>query len=446
MNPVKRERDLPDQVYSFLVEDEDARVCRDIPESACHEQPRAFVLQLAAQSLTKIGDALTSSRLVLAWMLSALGSPAIFISLLVPLRESLSLMPQLFVAQYVREHAVRKMFWAWGSVAQGLALALMVPAVLLLRDFALGLVVVILLALFSLARGVCSVAAKDVLGKTVSKSRRGRLNGLSASAAGAVTLAVAVLLLLVPGLAGQGLEGDARLFAAILAVAALLWLVAAAVYAGVPEVPGAVEGGGNAISEALRSLSLLRTDRQFRDFVIARMLLISSAFAIPYIVVLVQRAAEGQLLSFAALLLAEGAAGLLSAPLWGRWSDTGAHRVMAAAAAISVAVMTAALGLHWWLPGALGVVPVAALLLFVAAVAHQGARVGRKTYLVDMATGANRAQYTAVSNTVIGLFLFSGAGLGLIDAAYGTASVLVFLALVGVLAVWRSLSLPSVSD
>ncbi len=446
MNRVRRERDLPDQVYAFLVEDEDARVCRDIPESACHEQPRAFVLQLAAQSLTKIGDALTSSRLVLAWMLSALGSPAIFISLLVPLRESLSLMPQLFVAQYVREHAVRKMFWAWGSVAQGLALALMVPAVLLLRDFALGLVVVILLALFSLARGVCSVAAKDVLGKTVSKSRRGRLNGLSASSAGAVTLAVAVLLLLVPGLAGQGLAGDARLFAGILAVAALLWLVAAAVYAGVPEVPGASEGGGNAISEALRSLSLLRTDRQFRDFVVARMLLISSAFAIPYIVVLVQRAAEGQLLSFAALLLAEGAAGLLSAPLWGRWSDTGAHRVMAAAAGISVAVMAAALGLHWLLPGALGVVPVAALLLFVAAVAHQGARVGRKTYLVDMATGANRAQYTAVSNTVIGLFLFSGAGLGIIDAAYGTASVLVFLALVGVLAVWRSLSLPSVSD
>lgn len=446
MNRVRRERDLPDQVYAFLVEDEDARVCRDIPESACHEQPRAFVLQLAAQSLTKIGDALTSSRLVLAWMLSALGSPAIFISLLVPLRESLSLMPQLFVAQYVREHAVRKMFWAWGSVAQGLALALMVPAVLLLRDFALGLVVVILLALFSLARGVCSVAAKDVLGKTVSKSRRGRLNGLSASSAGAVTLAVAVLLLLVPGLAGQGLAGDARLFAVILAVAALLWLVAAAVYAGVPEVPGASEGGGNAISEALRSLSLLRTDHQFRDFVVARMLLISSAFAIPYIVVLVQRAAEGQLLSFAALLLAEGAAGLLSAPLWGRWSDTGAHRVMAAAAGISVAVMAAALGLHWLLPGALGVVPVAALLLFVAAVAHQGARVGRKTYLVDMATGANRAQYTAVSNTVIGLFLFSGAGLGVIDAAYGTASVLVFLALVGVLAVWRSLSLPSVSD
>jgi hypothetical protein len=118
---------------------------------------------------------------------------------------------------------------------------------------------------------------------------------------------------------------------------------------------------------------------------------------------------------------------------------------MAAAAAISVAVMAVALGLHWLLPEAIGRVPVASLLLFVAAVAHQGARVGRKTYLVDMASSENRAQYTAVSNTVIGLFLFSGAGLGVIDAVYGTASVLLFLALAGMLAVWRSLSLPSVS-
>lgn len=87
---------VADRIYSLLVEEEDARVCRDIPDEACDAQPRAFFAQLAAQTLTKLGDALTSSRLVLAWMLSAIGSPPILISLLVPLRESLSLLPQLF--------------------------------------------------------------------------------------------------------------------------------------------------------------------------------------------------------------------------------------------------------------------------------------------------------------------------------------------------------------
>lgn len=49
---------------------------------------------------------------------------------------------------------------------------------------AAGLGILSLLLVFSLARGLCSVVHKDVLGKTVPKTRRGRLAGLSATAAG----------------------------------------------------------------------------------------------------------------------------------------------------------------------------------------------------------------------------------------------------------------------
>ena len=222
-----------EDIYSLLVEDEDARVCRDIPDDACDEQPQAFLRQLLAQTFTKIGDALTSSRLVLAWMLASIGSPAILISLLVPLRESLSLLPQLFIARWIREHALRKWFWVAGSLAQAMALLAMIPALAWLPGETASLLIVILLALFSLARGVCSVAAKDVLGKTISKSRRGRLTGLAASIAGFVTLGVAALLWFAPERAGDA-GPDIALFALLLAVAAGLWLAAAAVYAGIP--------------------------------------------------------------------------------------------------------------------------------------------------------------------------------------------------------------------
>lgn len=443
------DKTLADQIYGYLAEDEDARVCRDIPESACDEQPRSFALQLLALTLTKFGDALVSARLVLAWMLASLGAPAIFIALLVPLRESLSLLPQLFVAQLMREQPLRKYFWVAGSVGQAVSLVMMLPVVLVLDGVAAGAAITGLLVVFSLSRGVCSVAAKDVLGKTVSKSRRGRLSGSAEAAAGFVTLLTAGILLAAPMLqqfTGMNIPDDRLLFAAILGVAAALWFAAAVTYAGIPEVPGATEGGGNAITEAIRSLSLLKTDREFRDFVIARALLVSAAFAIPFLVVLIQRAGNGSMAELGALLLANGAAALLSGPAWGRWSDTGSHRVMAAAGALSVAVMLAGLGMHHLRPDWLGSVPGAAALLFVAAIAHQGARIGRKTYLVDMARSENRAQYTAVSNTVIGVFLLAGAGLGLIDAWFGTAAVLWFLAAIGVLAVVRSLSLPSVAD
>ncbi|TXS93632.1 MFS transporter [Parahaliea aestuarii] len=424
-----------------MAEDEDARVCRDIPEEACNDQPLAFTLQLLSQILTKIGDALTSSRLVLAWMLSSLGAPAVYIAMLVPLRESLSLLPQLFVAQAMRVHPLRKFFWVGGSIGQGLCLALMVVAVLTLQGNALGLAVIGLLALFSLSRGVCSVAAKDVLGKTVSKSRRGRLGGLAASASGAITLAVAGALLLVPLLAGGEPAGGNRwFFAALLAGCAVLWMLAAAVYAGVPEVAGATEGGGNAFTEAIRSVGLLRSDADLRHFVIARALLVSTAFAIPYLVVMIQQNSREGGLGFAALLLAEGLAGLLSGHLWGRWSDSASEKVMAAAAGLSLVLMLATLMLNAVHAPWLGYPPLAGLLLFVAAVAHQGARIGRKTYLVDMAGSDNRASYTAVSNTVIGLLLLSGGLLGWVDATWGTAMVLLLLSLLAAAAVasaWR---------
>ncbi len=411
-----------EDIYSLLVEDEDARVCRDIPDEACDEQPQSFLRQLLAQTFTKIGDALTSSRLVLAWMLASIGSPAILISLLVPLRESLSLLPQLFIAQWIREHALRKWFWVAGSLAQAMALLAMIPALVLLPGETASLLIVILLALFSLARGVCSVAAKDVLGKTISKSRRGRLTGLAASIAGFVTLGVAALLWFAPERAGNA-EPDIALFALLLAGAAGLWLAAAAVYAGIPEVPGATEGGGNAIVDALKSLTLLFRDQEFLRFVLARMLLVATAFAIPYLVVLIQRTGEGGIGGLAGLLLAEGAAGLLSGAFWGRWSDRASHHVMAAA-----------LASYFLAPQLLSQLLVPGLLVFAAAVAHQGARVGRKTYLVDLATADTRSSYTAVSNTVLGIVLLSGSGLGVVDAMYGTQTVLMLLLAVSLLA------------
>lgn len=435
------ERSLADQIYGYLAEDEDARVCKDIPEAACDEQPRSFLLQLGAMTLTRLGDTLVSARLVLAWMLSALGAPVMFISFLVPLRESLALLPQLFIAQLLRERPVRKWFWTFGAFGQAAALAGMVAALFSFRGAALGWAVIALLAVFSLARGVCSVAAKDVLGKTISKTRRGRLSGQAASAAGLVTLLVAAAVYLSPQL-----EGSPLLFALLLGGSAVLWVLAGVLYAALPEVPGATAGGGNAFTEAVRSLGLLASDRHLAAFIWARALLVASAFAIPYIVVLIQRNGGGGATALGALLFADGVAGLVAGNIWGKLSDRSAHGVMAAAAGLSLLVIGAALAVFYRHPPLLGQAPVAGALLFLSAVAHHGARVGRKTYLVDMASAENRAQYTAVSNTVMGVVLLAGILLGAVDAAYGADGVLILLAAVAALAVIRCLRLPRVSE
>lgn len=63
---------LSRDLYGLLTGDEDARVCTDISDAACNDQPRNLVLQLAARSASKIADHLVDAKLVLPWLLSAL--------------------------------------------------------------------------------------------------------------------------------------------------------------------------------------------------------------------------------------------------------------------------------------------------------------------------------------------------------------------------------------
>lgn len=411
-------------LYDFATGDEDARVCRDIPDEACLDLPRNFFATLVALVLTKTGDRLAGAKLVLAWLLTALGAPEFLAALLVPIRESLALLPQLFVAAAIRRVAIRKWFWIAGSIVQGLCVMAMALVAATLSGAAAGWAIVALLIVFSLGRGVSSVAAKDVLGKTVSKNRRGILNGYAASVAGALTVAVGLLIWLVRR---QDAESVA-FFVTLLGGAGALWLVAAAVYSGLRERAGAIEDGGNAIAEAFSSISLLRTDAGFRHFVVTRALLVSTALAAPFLVVLAGRHGNSALSGLAMMIVANGLAAWVSAPAWGRLADRSSRRVLViaafAAASLGLGIFVyAGSGSPWnaeW---------VYAFGFFLLGIIHTGVRVGRKTYLVDMATPENRASYVAVSNTVIGVLLLLGGLFGVLAATLGVEATILVLAI-----------------
>jgi hypothetical protein len=248
-----------DSLYDLVTGDEDARVCKDIPSESCNDQPRNFFAYLLANLLTKVADELASAKLVLPWLIGWLGAPALIVGLLVPIREAGVLLPQLAVAATIRRLPVRKWVWIIGSLASAIALALMALAAATFTGALAGWIIVGLLALFSLMRGLCSVSAKDVLGKTVSKARRGHLMGLAAGIAGTLTLALGLALQFID-------EGDSSslLFILLLGGAALSFALAAGVFVLIREQPGATEGGGNALSAALESIGLLRTDATFR--------------------------------------------------------------------------------------------------------------------------------------------------------------------------------------
>lgn len=80
------------RLHALLVDDDQlAQVCRDLPESACREQPRNYGVHVVSLSLTKVGEGLADAKLVLASLLDAIGAPTWALGLLVPVRESLAM-------------------------------------------------------------------------------------------------------------------------------------------------------------------------------------------------------------------------------------------------------------------------------------------------------------------------------------------------------------------
>jgi len=427
-------------VYSKLANEDDSRLCEDIPQSACRATPRSFVLILASYLCSKLGDAVASPKTTLAWVCTAVGAPSFVVGFLVPLRESGSMLPQLFIGAFIRQLAIRKWVWVAGSVVQGLCVAAIGVVAFVLEGAAAGWAILALVAAFSLARGFCSIAAKDVLGKTIAKPSRGRLTGWSAGLAGLVSLGVGVVLMTPLG-EGAGPQAVGLL----LMGAGGLWLIAASLYANVPEYPGATEGGRSAF-EALGRLRLLAKDRPFRRFILTRALMMSSALSAPFYVALAHGGAGSPARQLGAFVAAAGLASLVSAPVWGRFADRSSRAVMIAAAVIASTIGLLTFCLQRLLPEFSGGAWFLPLAYFVLSLAHSGVRVGRKTYVVNLGSGNLRTDYVAVGNSVIGLLLLLAGSVGLLVPLVGNDGVIALLALAGLAGAVLGLGLPEVES
>ncbi|WP_200881945.1 hypothetical protein [Nitrincola sp. A-D6] len=85
------------------------------------------------------------------------------------------------------------------------------------------------------------------------------------------------------------------------------------------------------------------------------------------------------------------------------------------------------------------------LAFFGLGVAHAGVRLGRKTYMVDMASGNKRTDYVAVSNSVIGAVLLLTGLVGAVTALISVQATLILLGLAGLTGALMSLQWREVS-
>lgn len=397
--------------------------------------------QVAANALQGAGDQVVNAKTVLPWLLAGLGAPGVLVGLLVPIRESGSMLPQAAMTPWVARHRVRKWIWVAGAAGQATSVAAMALFALLTAGTVAGIGIVAALAAFATCRALNSLSGKDVLGRTVPKGQRGQVNGIVTVVCGALAIVL--------GVGIQVFGGDdvqPSVLAGLLGVAALAWVLALVVYAGVrepvpdvtPEADGAGEDGW-----VRRTWQVLRDDRDFRRFVVVRTLLLVSALSPPFVVAVAATQGGVGLSGLGPFVIAQGVASLLAGRLFGRLADRSSRRVMIGGSAAASAIVVAYLLLlrlpevgDWAL-----LHPVTYLLL---AFTHIGVRVARKTFVVDLAEGDRRTEYVAVSNTAIGvLLLVTGAVSGAL-ATLGSEVALVFLAALGVVGAVVGRGLPEV--
>ena len=388
-----------------------------------------------SNGLQNIGDQLVAPKTVLPWLFGAAGVPAVMTSFLVPIRESGSMLPQAFLSPWVTSKRSRKRVWLIGSWGQAIAAGLIALSALLLDGTPLGAVILILLAAHALFRSLCSLAGKDVQGRTISKGRRGSITGRATALAGAFTLAIGLLLTFLPNNLPQWT------IAALLAVGALTWALASLVFSGIDEPEAEPESNdGQSMKEMW---ALIKGDRDLQKFLVVRSLMLVTALSTPFIVVMAGD--EGaDLTGLGAFIIASGGASLLGGRVSGKFSDRSSKSTMAWAAGVASTVIVALVASARLAPSAVNawVMP---LGFFLVNLAHTAVRVSRKTYLVDMADGDKRTMITGASNTVMGVVLLVVGAVSSAIAVLGPQAALIFLAVVGYAGVVGARNLKEVS-
>ncbi|MGV8845973.1 MFS transporter [Tessaracoccus sp.] len=444
------------RVYEALMK-RDPGAVQDLSETAQDNVPGNALRLIGATALQSSGDETVKASTVLPWLFQALGVPPAMAGLLVPIRESGSMLPQAALTPIVLRVGKRKWVFVAGALVQAVAAACMALVAALSSGVVAGILILIALSVFSVGRSLTSISSKDVQGRTIPKGERGQINGISTTVSGIVAITVGLALRVF-----GGSNVPAHLLAWLLMGGVALWVLAAWVYATINEPvtdttahrhaassPKPVrDGGGEMRGWWGRSVDLLRDDAPFRQFVTVRSLLLVSSLSPPFIVSQTASSGAGTLGGLGAFIIASGISSLVAGPLFGRFADRSSRTLMAVGAAVASVVLVLVIVVGR-LPGFDGNGTAAAVLFigayFVLTLVHTGVRMGRKTYVVDMAEGDQRTEYVAVSNSAMGVILLATGGVSAALATLGVDWALGFLAVLGIIGVVGAIRLPEVS-
>jgi hypothetical protein len=356
---------------------------------------KTFTQLISIATCGKLADLLISAKTTLPWLLASLGAPIWIVSMLVPIRESGSLIPQWPLKQKVSHIENRLVIWRWGIVIQACSICLMLASAIFTKALIAGLLILFCLLLLSLGRSLSSLSMKDIQGINVEKGQRGKLVGMASTMSGLLSLITAGLLILSP----QDMS--------IKAIQLLITFSAFIMFVSLFLSIGLTANLSDNKKDSNDGKSLWKTINQqadLRQLIISRCLLLHAALIAPFFVS--ASAINNDFFQLPYFIIASALASFLSSYLWGKMADKSAIHTMFYA---TLVCMSASVVFYfvtsvdkWW---------VDVFLFFVLNLGYAGIRIGRKTYMLDIAQGSQRTLYVAAANSMVGYVLLMLGGL-----------------------------------
>ena len=295
---------------------------------------------------------------------------------------------------YFYQAIVRALMW-WALAACTLLFPQQSTGLLLTAFFGI-------LLLDAVAAGLGDVAFGETIARVIPEHLRGRTRGwrgLFGAAAGALAG------LMVHQFAGE--ESSRGAFAALFAVAGLLYLIGGAVFRTIHEPPDVQECVAQPWGELLPRATKVLADRRFLRFAAVQALLVPISYGLAFFTLLGRRDFGLQLGGISLLIIVDAATPAAANWLWGSLADRRGNRlVMLLGGIIGLAAPAAAFGLLYLGKNIPNAVILALFGVIVVAIAFAVAslQIATKNYVLELApTSGDRPLYIGISDLFVGI-------------------------------------------
>lgn len=372
--------------------------------------PRAFWLNVTNGALFTFSATLMDPTLVLVLFISELTASNFLIGAVSTIGSAGWFLPQLFISGWVQSKPRQLPIYRLVSVGRVVSWALLAASIWFVRDSNLLLIVFFsIYIIMNLLGGLAGIPFMEVLSKTISPARRGRLFGLRMLSGGLLGL----LGSRVVKWALQGTLPYPRNYAFLIFTGLLFGGSALFIYSLTDEPVGSTRKTASLTEQFRRGWYALRTNHSYRQLLLGRSFLFLGFIVIPFYTILARQvliapdAVIGDYLALTTLIA------LLGNYPWGWLLDRKGMRWGLRIASLGW-TLTTLLGLFiWWAARAdlLAGLPFAAYfvaypLFFLRGLLAPVARVAGFNLLLEIAPPDDRSLYLGFSNTFLGVVLF----------------------------------------